>query len=183
MQEHKTTQRKLADAIEMRPQTVSLYATGQSNPDIDGLKKIAEFFDVSADYLLGISDVRTPDSSIRAMAEALHLSETAIQVICNMAYPDNLGGDPEILYALNAMLEGLAPHDDTDGYTLLDISNYLKFTPIPESKITDALEDSTGVPRKVLAAITNGALKNQLLQEIEASLKHLKEKYYKHIEN
>ena len=44
MEDQSITQKKLADAIEMRPQTVSLYTTGQSFPDVNTLKKIAEFF-------------------------------------------------------------------------------------------------------------------------------------------
>lgn len=60
MEIYGTTQKKLADAIDMRPQTVSLYTTGQSFPDVNTLKKIADFFNASADYLLGISDTASP---------------------------------------------------------------------------------------------------------------------------
>lgn len=40
MQENHTTQKMLGDAIGVRPQTISLYCTGQSSPDADGLTKI-----------------------------------------------------------------------------------------------------------------------------------------------
>ena len=51
MEETKTTQRELALAIGVRPQTVSLYVQGQSFPDVNGLARIANYFSISADYL------------------------------------------------------------------------------------------------------------------------------------
>ncbi len=81
MESYGTTQKKLADAIDMRPQTVSLYTTGQSFPDVNTLKKIAEFFNVSADYLLGLTDVKKPDATIQAICEYTGLSEHAVSVL------------------------------------------------------------------------------------------------------
>ena len=78
MEEKAVTQKKLADAIEMRPQTVSLYTTGQSAPDVNTLRKMAEFFHVSADYLIGLSDVKKPDTTIQAICEYTGLSERAV---------------------------------------------------------------------------------------------------------
>lgn len=36
--------------------TVSFWESGQREPDLDSLVMIARYFDVSADYLLGLSD-------------------------------------------------------------------------------------------------------------------------------
>lgn len=179
MQECKTTQRELARAIGMRPQTVSLYATGQSNPDIDGLKKIAEFFDVSADWLLGLSDKRSSDIDIRKIADILGLSDLAVQTLQGMAAPDNLGGDPEVLFALNAMLEAMGSRDEPGEFILVDITNYLIFKPIADEKFTDKLENISNVPRETLSRITNEALKAELLQEIGKSLDEIKAEYFK----
>lgn len=67
MDEKAVTQKTLAEVIGMRPQTVSLYIGGQSVPDINTLYKIAEYFDVSADWLIGrpnsIRNIR-PDAQI-----------------------------------------------------------------------------------------------------------------------
>ena len=43
---------ELADAINLNPATISNYISGKRNPDVDTLKKIADFFNVSLDYLL-----------------------------------------------------------------------------------------------------------------------------------
>ena len=46
-------QRDLADAVGIDQRTISNYETGKSNPDSDALIKIADFFNVSIDYLVG----------------------------------------------------------------------------------------------------------------------------------
>lgn len=40
--------------------TVSLYESNKSTPDDEIKKKIAEYFNVSLDYLMGASDIRNP---------------------------------------------------------------------------------------------------------------------------
>lgn len=81
MEDQSITQKKLADVIEMRPQTVSLYTTGQSAPDVNTLRKMAEFFHVSSDYLIGLTDVQKPDTTIQAIYEYTGLSEKAVSLL------------------------------------------------------------------------------------------------------
>ena len=49
-------QTEIADAINVSKQCVSDYKTGKSVPSIETLYLLCEFLDVSADYLLGLSD-------------------------------------------------------------------------------------------------------------------------------
>jgi len=49
-------QTEIADYIGVVSRTLRHYEAGQAIPDIERLIKIADFFDVSADYLLGRSD-------------------------------------------------------------------------------------------------------------------------------
>lgn len=51
------TQKDLAKQLDIKPRTLGFYETGDRNPPIDILKKLAVFFDVSMDYLLGITDI------------------------------------------------------------------------------------------------------------------------------
>lgn len=81
MTDENKTQTELAAFVGCTRQAISLYATGQSTPDIDILLKIAQYFHVSTDYLLGLTDVKTPDIDIRAICEKTGLSEEAIQNI------------------------------------------------------------------------------------------------------
>lgn len=50
----------LAKKFGIAQQTISNYEKRIREPDITTLKKMAEFFDVSLDFLLGTTDIRTP---------------------------------------------------------------------------------------------------------------------------
>jgi len=78
MEQSGIKQKKLADAIGMRPQTVSLYTLGQSSPDVNTLTKICDVFNVNADYLLGRTDVRTRDIDVQTVSNYTGLSNRAI---------------------------------------------------------------------------------------------------------
>ena len=45
------TQLQLAKALNISQQNICRYETGQNEPDIETLKKIADYFDVSLDFL------------------------------------------------------------------------------------------------------------------------------------
>lgn len=78
LEETKTTQTSLAKSIGCTRQAVSLYATGQSTPDIKILLKISEYFNVSTDYLLGKSDATTSNVDELKILEYMGLSEKAM---------------------------------------------------------------------------------------------------------
>lgn len=172
------SQDQLSKELCVSKSTIGLYETGDTLPDAKTLRDLAVYFDVSADWLLGLSSKRSPDIDVRKMADTLHLSDIAICTLQIMAEPDNLGGDPEVLFALNAMLEAMASRDDSSKFILVDIANYLKFEPIEEEKFTNELESLSNIPRDALAHITNEALKAQLLQEIGTSLDKIRARYY-----
>ncbi len=50
------SQRALADIIGVSQQTVGSWEVGRTSPDNEMLKKLASFFNVSVDYLLGRTD-------------------------------------------------------------------------------------------------------------------------------
>ncbi len=54
-------QRRLAEHLGMSDPTISDYCNGVSGPRPETLAKIAKYFDVSADYLLGLSEKKRPD--------------------------------------------------------------------------------------------------------------------------
>ena len=57
MQENNCSAYKLSKAIGVNNQTVINWQNGMNEPKITCLRKIAEYFDVSSDYLLGLSDI------------------------------------------------------------------------------------------------------------------------------
>ncbi len=58
------TQDELAKDLNITRGSLSMYETDKRFPDKDTLKLFANYFCVSADYLLGITDIRTPADRI-----------------------------------------------------------------------------------------------------------------------
>lgn len=79
MNESHTSQQKLADHLGLKNrQSVAGYCSGRSAPDLDSVVKIAAFFNVSTDYLLGASDDPAPQPSA---VDDLGLSPKAVQYL------------------------------------------------------------------------------------------------------
>lgn len=51
-------QNELANILELSTSTIGMYEQGRRHADLDTLKKIAEYFDVSVDYLIGRTDIK-----------------------------------------------------------------------------------------------------------------------------
>ena len=54
------TQRQVADHLHIRQNTYSQYENGQRGLPIDTLIKLARYFGVSTDYILGLTDEDRP---------------------------------------------------------------------------------------------------------------------------
>lgn len=57
-EEKEITQAELGKALEISPSAIGMYEQGRRTPDIPTLKKIASYFNVSLDYLLGNSPAK-----------------------------------------------------------------------------------------------------------------------------
>ena len=57
------TQQGLADYIGRTRQLISYYSDGSSSPDWKTLARIAEYFGVTSDYLIGLSDAKQAESA------------------------------------------------------------------------------------------------------------------------
>lgn len=73
------TQQELADHIGKTRQAVSYYCDGSSAPDWETIAKIAKYFNVTSDYLLGLSHAKSAENT--NIVESLGLSEETIQRI------------------------------------------------------------------------------------------------------
>ncbi|MEQ2129931.1 helix-turn-helix transcriptional regulator [Caldanaerobacter subterraneus KAk] len=58
------TQKELASYLGVSDRAVGYYESGQRTPPPDILQKIADFFNVSTDYLLGRTDIYNPADEI-----------------------------------------------------------------------------------------------------------------------
>ena len=108
-----TTHKALAAAVGVRPQTISLYSTGETQPTSDSLLKIAQYFGVSVDYLLtGVS------ADNKAANETLGLSEDAIQFLKQAKKYSKSTDFPSALELINGLLS------DKEFYEFLDDLGY-----------------------------------------------------------
>ena len=98
----KTTQKALAQAIGIRPQTISLYMDGTTKPTSDNLLKIAQYFEISTDYLLtGVS------SDNKDLHKQLGLSEDAVNLIKRAHKDDQVGSASPVIPILDELLSSV----------------------------------------------------------------------------
>lgn len=55
------TQRDVASILDMKQATIASYETGRTEPDIETLGKMADFYEVTTDWLIGTKHgIKTP---------------------------------------------------------------------------------------------------------------------------
>lgn len=80
-------QSEVAQAIGVDQRTLSNYETGKTNPDSYAIIKLAEFFNVSTDYLLGVEDRDTRSrrtANIKRMEKRLDDMQAALDEISDI---------------------------------------------------------------------------------------------------
>lgn len=90
MKERQVSQEKLASALGVKRQTVSLYKTGQSSPNAEQLRKIAEFFGVSSDWLLGLSNEKEMNGDLAQAARYTGLPANSIKRLHELSTASNV---------------------------------------------------------------------------------------------
>lgn len=99
------TQQELANAIGITRQSLSRYEIAARTVSVEVLGALAQHFNVSADYLLGLSDVRSTEQDIQTACEVTGLSEKAVKMLKDSAGYKDAFYKNNILPILNAMLE------------------------------------------------------------------------------
>ena len=84
IKDNNTTQEELTAVLNVKTrQSITGYTDGSTLPTIDKLIALADFFNVSTDYLLGRTPEKTQSAELRAVCEYTGLSEQAIDIIKN----------------------------------------------------------------------------------------------------
>lgn len=99
------TQQQLADVLNVKRQTISLYLNGVSLPPIEKVVEIANYFNVSADYLIGLSSIKSTETSIKEMCEYTGLTERALQVLHLYAEYTEENPEHNFIKTLNFLIE------------------------------------------------------------------------------
>lgn len=108
--EKRLSQSKLAKQIGISPATIGYYENGDRLPDIDIAARIANFFDVTADYLLGFSNSRTAEKSMKTACAVTGLSEEAIKNIQETKKLLDEEGN-EVYISNKKTIEGIEPYE------------------------------------------------------------------------
>jgi len=101
------TQEELAQALNITRSALSLYEIGKRDPDTETLRKIAGFFNVSVDYLLGRTDIRNPESSFSSLDEKIAQIMKELGPEVTMQFYDLKGMSEEEKENLIIFLQGL----------------------------------------------------------------------------
>ena len=83
------SQAGLSKYLGITSQMVGYYKIGKSSPDWETIVKIAKYFNVSTDWLLGISDFKTVSADIQNAINVTGLSESAIETLCYDKLPSH----------------------------------------------------------------------------------------------
>lgn len=79
------TQNQLANAIGISKYAIAKYETGEREPSLDIVVKIANYFNVSTDYLLGNSEIENIDKYINNFKEYQEPIIKIIENVCSIA--------------------------------------------------------------------------------------------------
>lgn len=107
-------QKDLADALKLSVSTIGMYEQGRRDPDTETLSAIAEYFNVSIDYLLGKTNDRNPYKDKPAIPEEFENPEEAVKFLLEQNVIMGFGGfdvntmsDEEVLEFANELLNHL----------------------------------------------------------------------------
>lgn len=79
--EHGETQQELADDLGITRQSLSFYEQGERTANIDFIRKVAEHYNVSADYLLGLSEIKSNNADLISVCQYTGLNEEAVSML------------------------------------------------------------------------------------------------------
>lgn len=74
-QEKKIGQNALSNLLDMCNASISYYETDKQDPTVTNLVKLATYFDVSTDYLLGLTDDKTPSKPTSDCVDNIYMDD------------------------------------------------------------------------------------------------------------
>lgn len=90
MNENGISQYALSKAINVTRQSIAQYMDGKTQPNADKICAIADYFNVSTDYLLGRVDFRSVNLEVQEICKKTGLSECAVSSLIEMNSSDSI---------------------------------------------------------------------------------------------
>lgn len=121
-----STQAEIAEKIGTSRQNVGNWIKGDTKPDIYTLTEIARAYNVSTDYLLGLTDIKATSTTVRDMCIYTGLKEKTVENISKLrnAKP-KLGYDE--LFSLSDILNIFIDSIISDGYLFRELYKAFNF--------------------------------------------------------
>ncbi len=101
---------ELAAILGVTPEMVRRYCEAKEFPSTKKLLTIARYFNVSLDYLIGLSDVKNPNAEIKAICEYTGLSEKSVAFLHHLN-ESTICENRRPLHLLNIVLGECKPSD------------------------------------------------------------------------
>lgn len=98
-------QKELAQHLQVPDNTISYFVKGTRIPNTTQIIKIAQFFGVSSDYLLGLSNAESTNKDIQFISKYTNLSDKAIVTLNRYKAESNHQTPPNNTQIINHLLE------------------------------------------------------------------------------
>ena len=93
-EEQGLSRQKVADDLGITRAALEYYEKGKRNPDLNTIEKLATYYDVTVDYLMGRTETSSTDSNIRTVCDYLNVDEKLLTVLKNLI-SDNIAHKEE----------------------------------------------------------------------------------------
>ena len=184
---------KIADVAEkakLAPSALSDYENDKKNPTVESLKKIAVFYNISLDYLAGLTTDKKGNADIKAVETRLGLDVESQKKLAHLVSTSSGKWTEEertyckdMLSLINLLLSSYK-HYENDASVLFLIYQYLRFNPEKEYDVylNGDVKPSTPAPRfgRVLNAATldKEMLADTFVMRLSRAVADMKETFY-----
>lgn len=104
----KMSQEQLAVALGIDRGTIAKYETKNRNPSYGHLTQFAKYFNVSTDYLLGLSDADTNDVELSAICNYTGLSKESVLFLHKLKEDNNMIYSQKGVDIISTVMESLS---------------------------------------------------------------------------
>lgn len=103
----KIYQKELAGAIGVSRQAITMWETGQRIPDTTTLERLADYFDVTTDYLLGRTDYPTKTQEIGALGTNEYIKKYGLHRLMEATREYSVKKDIDYMYQAQTLADAL----------------------------------------------------------------------------
>lgn len=172
-----------AKALGYSQQTVNYWLNGKRVPDAPNLIEISKKMDVSMDWLLGLSDVPSPDTSIRAAADYTGLSQRAVETLHRKNFAEGIfTSDDEESIEIHHLIDLLISSPEGQNFLLNAVGYFTSNTSdifVDDEKISADRIRFDGGAIGGLIPFSKGLISRLLLEIATKSFEQIKNEYYK----